>query len=770
MPLCKLSIVGPVSELSTSLRVQGALPGANVLVTSVGRNPRDIAKGIASGGDDRIALLSGVTLQIDDILIAVQEFGGEKSDDLPKSLGLSVQGAPKTASELGHVGFLSHLYTCGEYLWITGAIPGTTVEVEFDGSTQGEVVSVEDGARLKLIKGLPVGDVSTWQSIPSGRGPSVSGLPDQIATRELPAPTIREPLVSCQTCVLVSKVYDGATVTLQRDSGYVDVAGFDRSGLWFKLSKPLTDGDPISVKQDLWKQCMQKGIFSFKVHVHPSSEAPAPVIIPPLCSGSPAVRVANLIPGAIVTIDVNGTKHLGMAPPDSAMYDFKVGPLPLGIVTATQEICSVSSPKSLPVSVDPREASIPGVKLLDPLYSCGRAVFVEGVHRGSILQVWRSDKLTGEKAPISDFVTVYDIDPLVPTSIPVTPYLREKQLIWVLQWACGDTPIESNKVEVLPHPKIEPIKVNEPVFSDLTSVVVDKAVSGSLIEVYLSTDGEAWTFAGSAFATPRPTTVPLNRKLGVGDKLRVSQSLCEIVTQRQATATVIRPIPSRPILDAPANGETAVDQKPLLKWHDPNAGHDSSADSYELEVRRGPTVIIPLGAVASTSFSFTTNLEYATSYTWQVRSKNTSGVSEFVVFSFTVKPAPPKPLPPPTSTRPVIESYDPTTFTLKGKQFLPSHVVWVRMSIVGTLYNSLGTAITDIRITIPWLNFTSDSYGNLSAVIDPKTAVPPVFVDGIPYYGCAPGEKLSFAAHDERPDPSDLVDHKLWSNTFTITC
>jgi hypothetical protein len=38
MPLCTPSVGGSVSELSTSLRIQGALPEATVLVVSVGEN------------------------------------------------------------------------------------------------------------------------------------------------------------------------------------------------------------------------------------------------------------------------------------------------------------------------------------------------------------------------------------------------------------------------------------------------------------------------------------------------------------------------------------------------------------------------------------------------------------------------------------------------------------------------------------------------------------------------------------------------------------
>jgi hypothetical protein len=761
MPLCTPTIVSPVSELSKSLRVQGALPGATILVVSVGANPRDIAKDIASGGDDRISLLPGVTLQNDDILIALQELGGDKSPKPPKSLGLSVQDVPSAPGQLGHVGFLSHLYKCGEYLWITGAIPGTKVEVEFNGSTKGSAIALEDGARLKLSEGLPAGTVTASQSIPAGKGPSVLGQPDSVTLKQLPPPTIKQPVLGCQTAVLISNVYDGATVTLQRDSGIVDVAGFDSNALWFRLSKPLDKGDTISVKQNLWVKCEQNSVFSPKVPVDKPQGVPAPVIIPPLCSGARFVRVANLTPGALVSIQVNGTKYSGMAPPNSAMYDFMVDPLPSGSVTAMQELCSVSSPQSSPaVKVDPQKANIPGVKLLEPLYACSRAVFVEGVHPGAILQVWRTDSQTGKKAAISSFVAVYDTQ----ATIPVTPYLREKDKIWVLQWACNDTPIESNTAEVLQHPKIDSPIIVEPVYSGTTSVGVSNAVPGSLVEVYLSTQDGVWELAGTAFASPKSTSaVALNTKLAVGNKLRVSQSLCELKAQSEKIATVIRPVPALPILDSPPQGATGVDRKPTLLWHEnPGNSKDGGPDIDELEVRQGSTVIVPLTPVTGQSFQIATELNYATNYTWKVRAKNTSGTSGFASSSFTVKPEPP---PPP----PVIDSYDQNTLTLKGKNFLPSHTVYVRLQMGGiVIIPSSGKAVADLRLTINLLQFTSDSAGNLSAVIDPFYALPPLPLDTLGNYlfGCVAGEKLSFDANDGRQNSSN---NTLWSNKFTIT-
>lgn len=64
--------------------------------------------------------------------------------------------------------------------------------------------------------------------------------------------------------------------------------------------------------------------------------------------------------------------------------------------------------------------------------------------------------------------------------------------------------------------------------------------------------------------------------------------------------------------------------------------------------------------------------------------RNTFGLLRFV------KPVPP---PPP----PVIDSYDVTTFTLKGKQFLRSQAVTVQVAVRGTITNSYGSRIYDYR-------------------------------------------------------------------------
>ena len=117
-----------------------------------------------------------------------------------------------------------------------------------------------------------------------------------------------------------------------------------------------------------------------------------------------------------------------------------------------------------------------------------------------------------------------------------------------------------------------------------------------------------------------------------------------------------------------------------------------------------------------------------------MRAKNTSGVSDFVTDSFTVKPAPPAPRPPP-STRPTIEvnKIDWRTIKVTGSKFLPSHVVWIKVTVYGILYNSYGTSIIDSRGTVPWLKFSSDEILQPDCGSRSVTALSTVIVDGLTY-------------------------------------
>jgi hypothetical protein len=80
-------------------------------------------------------------------------------------------------------------------------------------------------------------------------------------------------------------------------------------------------------------------------------------------------------------------------------------------------------------------------------------------------------------------------------------------------------------------------------------------------------------------------------------------------------------------------------------------------------------------------------------------------------------------------------------YEVKGRKFLPSHAVHIRVVNAGTLQSNFYQA-------------TSDSSENL----DIKLTLPRL----------PAGTRLAFSANDERADPSDLTG-TLWSNTFRIS-
>jgi hypothetical protein len=134
MALCEPIVVGPVSVLTASLRVQGQLVGATVTIRALGADPRVVAHGTAGYADQRFALSAGVALAVGDILVAVQASGANTSAMPSGNLGVGVAPEPASASQLGTVGLETHLWECGQFVWIDGALRGATAAMVGHGS------------------------------------------------------------------------------------------------------------------------------------------------------------------------------------------------------------------------------------------------------------------------------------------------------------------------------------------------------------------------------------------------------------------------------------------------------------------------------------------------------------------------------------------------------------------------------------------------------------------------------------------------------------
>lgn len=531
MALMNPKVVGPVSELTASIRVQGQLPGATVEVVSTTPTLHVVAKGVVASSDERVALLGGTPLKTSDLLFARQELSGESSPGPEGDLGIGVQPKPTSAAGLGHVGYVSHLYECGQHVWVSGAIPGTTVELVAGNQVLGSDIADEGDARFGLSHGLPgqtpIGAHQVAPGLPNG--PDTDRTADPLPGRRgqgLPPPTIDPPIRGCDPAVHVSGVFDGATVTIRRASGGTDVAGFDRGDLWFVLGDPLKEGDELEVRQDVERTCERPGVFSAPFLVGPLKPVETPVVQGPLCKGASIVRVSGLRPGATVHLAANGTVFDGKAPDGQTWLDCGVPPLKSDAVRATQEVCGVVSAPSPSVHVDAHEAGVPAATVVGPLFACARSVSVAKVHAGATVQIFARNATSD--APISAQVLLFESN----GTIPVAPYLSEGDLVYAKQWACSDVAVRSATEPVLAHPQPAPVEILGPIFDGDGTVDVRHAIPGALVEVHvLRREEGAPVFAGSGVAdTLHPVTpVQLSFRLSAGDRVFAGQSICDEV-------------------------------------------------------------------------------------------------------------------------------------------------------------------------------------------------------------------------------------------------
>jgi hypothetical protein len=519
MSLLPPVVVGPLSVCSSSVRVQGQLIGATVDLFSGGA---PAGTGVATWTDQVFPLKAGVTLAAGANVTATQTSGGVTSPASPSPV--VVQKKPPT---IGGVGSKTHIYECGQCLWLDGMVPGATVEVTVGGALRGKGTAADGSARIGLSPQTSPGDTLVAQQNACGSPgtktnlPLPDGLPG--GKRQLPAPTVAGPLQACQVAVTVSNVVDGAQVVLDETPapGFSEQACFDLPSLWFQCP-PLKQGSTVSAIQSMPK-CDIKSASSAAVTVGPPAPVPSPTVVSPLCAGSLTVRLTGLLPGSTVEIFQDATS-LGTGASPESTFDFAVPALAGGsAITAKQELCGHVSPASNHVKVDPAPASMPTPVVASPLFQCGAAVHVSNLHPGATVYVWS----TFLGAPIgSQTVYTTQTDVNVAADVPVAPLLMEGDQIFATQQGCGHVSSRSAPpVVVGPLEKPAPPTVETPVENCMHSVTVKGVVPGAHVEVYVN---NVWR--GTAMATAATVEVALSGSLNVGDSIKARQSICGTVT------------------------------------------------------------------------------------------------------------------------------------------------------------------------------------------------------------------------------------------------
>ena len=206
-------VVGPVSVCSSAIRIQNQITGSQVDVYAVsqGQNPRHIAAGIAQWSDQVFYLDQSITLNPGESIKAKQTIGTDSSP-LSSDDDVFVQGMPPT---VGYVKFKSHVFECGQCLWLSGMVPGAKVEVVTIGNEfRGSGIAYDGNARIGLLNPIGHNEVLVAKQIACGivglptPGP-ISDFPARLDNPKLPTPIVESPLRACQRAVLVSGILDG---------------------------------------------------------------------------------------------------------------------------------------------------------------------------------------------------------------------------------------------------------------------------------------------------------------------------------------------------------------------------------------------------------------------------------------------------------------------------------------------------------------------------------------------------------------------------------
>jgi len=523
MTLVSPRIVGPVSPLSTVVRMTGHGPGAVVEVVAIdGTDERQIARDTPSSAFDGYVALGSIRLREGEWLATRQtDAAGDKSALLPASERVQVLAEP-TAADATAVAILTHASICAECLYIDGAYPGAEVSIyDSTGVLRGSTLAIGTLARLGFAPGLDSSGYTVRQQLGPYTGPSVAvGDPDYpfpIRMKRPPAPQIVEPVTACSLFVGLDDVIGGATVRLRRlkrgsllwdeDLRCVDV----QRVMW-----PVADlekGDLLAVRQTLCGAHSEER----EVTVLPAAVR-TPWVLPP-CERDDRVVVFELEPGAEVDIRIEAGGSV------ESIRGYAYGPvcgfaLPLGTlrrgarVSVRQRMCGLER-ESPAVKVEVHVPNLPP-RIDGPLRACATRVRVRNVPPGATVKLLSQNHRVRSLEGCIGSAIALPAQPFVDVSVLA---LQPNDTVWPVLVRCG-TLVEGLAEGVIPVFDVGPPRL-EPV-TTCGRIVVSDVIAGATVEIFV--DGR---HAGGPVVSPTTVcTFPRPSFLTVGSTTYARQRAC----------------------------------------------------------------------------------------------------------------------------------------------------------------------------------------------------------------------------------------------------
>ncbi|MEO8285251.1 MAG: IPT/TIG domain-containing protein [Chloroflexota bacterium] len=770
MEILSPRVLGPLSECSRSVIYENALPGATVILQRIrGGTTVDVGEAVATSSRGIVTLNAGEELAGGDQVSALQKSPDGISP--PQKDTIEVQGSEGVFSPPQ---VLTHLYQCSRGFSLGAMRPGTRVEIlsGVDVVATGDAIDGTAFVRVVHTFGLPsAGTVLTARQRVCPKPPPPGGaaewvidtplppvellpIPIQSGTK-VPAPTITAGLTACSRAVQLTNVIPGAEVVVEdTNSGWwASIGPSDQTSVWLPLLVGLVEGRDVEIRQEIGDRCEMRPDRKRQT-VGPRATLDKPTLFQIDCNTSPQVFVSLLKPEADVEFEVTfqgnttiyrtvATQPQGAAP-GFITYPVPAPPTPDGaVVRVRQGECDHWSDWS-----DPQTAHALSRPVLQPtisgdLFFCQNSVPVANI-----------DPLSGTLRVISSVLGEIGHRPADANImlIPVAPSLHVDHDITVEHEVCGmRARSEAKRVKPLADPNAG--EMVGPLFDGDTSVSVKGVTAGAYIEIWDQTHRLQNGYAPFSNSGKVNVTFSGFGALHAGQQIYAKFWHCGHYGRNNGLAVEFRP----PVLDqiSPA---TAVSGSAAFTLTAKGSAFRSGA-----LLRWG-------GANRTTTFISATEVraaipatDVASAHTVAVTVVNSDGKATGPV-QFTVA-APPPPTPP------QITNYNIDTLVVTGKAFLPNHTVFVRVAASGNVPDGFGGTRSDLRDNfLTMVHLTSDNAGNISGVVDPKTALQPITIDavaGTTWNGAWHGQTVTITAHDGRPGSG--VDGVLWSTAFSVT-
>jgi Chlorophyllase enzyme len=282
-----------------------------------------------------------------------------------------------------------------------------------------------------------------------------------------------------------------------------------------------------------------------------------PMMMSPIYPCGDRIGVKGFIPGAKITVSVNGSAVSSGTGWNADGEAFQVPPLVAGqVITATQEYAGVVSGAAGPVTVRDHHADFPSGLPLSrvhppPLFACGHVTASRYHLPGARVEAFsRPSPGAGAYTFIGATTAITDY-----SAVAVSPDFTMGEAITTQYKVCSDVSSMSPEEIVQPEPNVVPAPVVDPdLYEEHDRVTVSNLLNGALVEVFVNGG-----FAGSSATATSTATVRLSAPLAAGQAVTATQKLCNGSSPSgQVGVLECKALPA-PVIRPPENGATVVE-------------------------------------------------------------------------------------------------------------------------------------------------------------------------------------------------------------------